>query len=274
MNNDILLEMKNVSVTFPGVKALIDVHLSVKKGEVHALMGENGAGKSTLMKFLMGIYPKHKGTIIFDGKKIKTNTPKEALDAGISMIHQELSPVYEMTVADNIFLGRESVRKGTILVNVKDENRKTLDLLKEYDMDKIIRPDMKMKELSIAHIQMIEIIKAISYDSKLIIMDEPTSALSGEEVRVLFRTVKLLKQKGVSIIYITHRMEEVFEICDSVTVLRDGEFIGTEKFENITIDKLIKMMVGRELSDIFPKYKVKQGDVALEVKSLSKKRCF
>lgn len=274
MDNSNLLEMKNIDVTFPGVKALSDAQLSVKKGEVHALMGENGAGKSTLMKVLVGLYGKDSGTINFDGKQLSAKTPKEVLDAGISMIHQELSPVYEMTVADNIFLGREVNIKGTSLVNVKNENAKTLELLKEYNMEKYIQPEMKMKELSVAHIQMIEIIKAISYDSKLIIMDEPTSALSGEEVKILFKTVKLLKNKGVSIIYISHRMEEIFEICDRVTVLRDGEFIGTRSIQDITVNDLIKMMVGRELSDIFPKYKVDHGKVALEVKNLTRKGVF
>lgn len=273
MSENVLLEMKNITVTFPGVKALSNAQLSVEKGEVHALMGENGAGKSTLMKVLMGLNDADSGTIIFNDKALKANTPKEALDAGISMIHQELSPVYEMTVADNIFLGRESVKNGAF-INVKDENKKTFDLLREYELEKSIRPEMLMKELSVAHLQMIEIIKAVSYDSKLIIMDEPTSALSGEEVKVLFKTVRLLKEKGVSIIYITHRMEEVFEICDRVTVLRDGKYIGSDKMKNITIDQLITMMVGREISDVFPKYKVEQGEIALEVKNLTRHGLF
>jgi ABC-type sugar transport system, ATPase component len=272
MNNQILLEMKNITMTFPGVKALSNTQLTVNKGEIHALMGENGAGKSTLMKVLMGINKPDSGEIFFNGQKLEANTPKEALDAGISMIHQELSPVYEMTVADNIFLGREFVKIG--LVDVKDQNKKTDALLEEYEMQKYVRADMKMKELSVAHIQMIEIIKAISYNSKLIIMDEPTSALSGEEVKTLFRTIKLLKQKGVSIIYISHRIEEIFEICDKVTILRDGEYIGMEDLKNITSQKLINMMVGRELSAIYPKYEVKQGDIELEVKNLTRKGYF
>ena len=274
MDNQVLLEMKNITMTFPGVKALSDAQLTVRKGEVHALVGENGAGKSTLMKVLMGFYAPDSGTVIFDGKVLKANTPREALEAGISMIHQELSPVYEMTVADNIFLGKELIRKGLPIINVNNENKKANELLKEYGMDNYVKPHTKMKELSVAHIQMIEIIKAVSYDSKLIIMDEPTSALSGEEVNILFRTVMLLKEKGVSIIYITHRMEEVFEIADNVTVLRDGFYFGTESITNITKEQLIKKMVGRELLDIYPKYAVKIGDVAFEVKNLNKAGVF
>ena len=274
MSEKYLLEMKNIDVSFPGVQALKDAKIAVKYGEVHALMGENGAGKSTLMKALIGINSLDQGEIHFDGKRIEGMNTREVLGIGISMIHQELSPVYEMTVADNIFLGREPVHKGTRLVNVKEANQKTLALLKEYEMDKYIKPEMKMNQLSVAHIQMIEIIKAVSYDSKLIIMDEPTSALSGEEVKILFRTVNLLKKKGVSIIYITHRMEEVLEICDRATVLRDGAYIGTRVMEEITINELIKMMVGRELSDIFPKYEVDQGEKVFEVKGLSSNDVF
>ncbi len=274
MSEKYLLEMNDIDVSFPGVQALKGAKIAVKYGEVHALMGENGAGKSTLMKALIGVNALDHGEIIFDGRHIEGMNTREVLNIGISMIHQELSPVYEMTVADNIFLGREPVYKGTRLVNVKEANKRTLALLKEYEMDKYIKPEMKMNQLSVAHIQMIEIIKAVSYDSKLIIMDEPTSALSGEEVKILFRTVNLLKKKGVSVIYITHRMEEVLEICDLATVLRDGAYIGTRVMEEITINELIKMMVGRELSDIFPKYEVEQGEEVFEIKGLSSNGLF
>jgi len=273
VGNEYILEMKNISKSFPGVHALQNVSFSVKPGEVHALMGENGAGKSTLMKILMGIYSPDEGEIIFEGKKIVVNNPGDALKTGISMIHQELSPVPYMTITENIFLGREKTFNHTPFVNKKYLNEKTAQLLKEFNMS-FLKPTMRLEQLSVAHKQMIEIIKAVSYNSKIIVMDEPTSALSEEEVKELFKTIRRLKQQKVGIIYISHRMEEIFELADRVTVLRDGQYIGTEEISDINIDQLIKMMVGRELTNIFPKVEANIKEVALEVKNLTRENVF
>lgn len=273
MGNEYVLEMKNVCKSFPGVQALQNVSLAVKPGEVHALMGENGAGKSTLMKILMGIYSMDSGEIHFNGKKVDIGSPGDALKMGISMIHQELSPVPYMTISENIFLGREDTYKNTPFVNKKCLNEKTARLLKEFNMD-FLKPTMKMQQLCIAHKQMIEIIKAVSYDSRVIVMDEPTSALSADEVKELFKTIKSLKHRDVGIIYISHRMEEIFELADRVTVLRDGQFIGAEEISDINTDKLIRMMVGRELTNIFPKLEVDIRDIVLEIKNLTLKGVF
>lgn len=273
MENDYILEMKGISKSFPGVQALQNVSLSVKPGEVHALMGENGAGKSTLMKILMGIYNMDAGEIIFCGNKVNIGNPGDSLKIGISMIHQELSPVPYMTIAENVFLGREDTFGNTPFVKKKFINEKASQLLKEFNMG-FLNPSTKLKNLSVANTQMIEIIKAVSYNSKVIVMDEPTSALSAEEVKELFKTITNLKQRDVGIIYISHRMEEIFELADRVTVLRDGQFIGTEEISNINIDKLIRMMVGRELTNIFPKKDTVIKDAVLEVKNLNRKDVF
>lgn len=273
MENDFILEMKGISKSFPGVQALQNVSLSVKPGEVHALMGENGAGKSTLMKILMGIYSLDEGEIIFCGNKVNIGSPGDSLKIGISMIHQELSPVPYMTIAENVFLGREDTFGNTPFVKKKFINEKTSQLLKEFNMD-FLNPSTKLKDLSVANTQMIEIIKAVSYNSKVIVMDEPTSALSAEEVKELFKTIANLKQRNVGIVYISHRMEEIFELADRVTVFRDGQFIGTEEISDININKLIKMMVGRELTNIFAKKETAIKDVVLEVKNLNRKDVF
>lgn len=271
MNKDYVLEMINITKEFPGVKALDNVQLKVKKGTVHALMGENGAGKSTLMKILIGIYTPDSGKIIFDGEELKVSAIKNALDKGISMIHQELSPIRNMTVAENIFLGREpSYKFGW--VKAKELEEKTRKLFEKLEID--IDPKAKMSELSIANTQMVEIAKAISYNSKLIIMDEPTSAITEKEVHHLFKIIRSLKQEGVSIIYITHKMDELAQITDEVTVLRDGKYIGTKSSDQITKDELIEMMVGRELNQIFHKQQVEIKELALSVQQLSKKGKF
>ncbi|MEN4042897.1 MAG: sugar ABC transporter ATP-binding protein, partial [Anaerolineaceae bacterium] len=265
MAPDIILQMHNISKSFPGVKALDNVQLAVRRATVHALMGENGAGKSTLMKILIGMYTPDSGSIIFQGKPVSVTTTDAALKMGISMIHQELSPVPYMSVAENIWLGREPLNRFGLIDKqvLVAQSRKLLEGL-EID----INPSILMRELSIANTQMIEIAKAISYDSSLIIMDEPTSAITTREVEHLFRMIRSLRQKGVSIIYITHKMDEVFQISDEITVLRDGRHIATAPTETTTKSELIAMMVGRELTNIFPKLDAPIGEVVLSVRNL------
>jgi len=271
MKSEIVLRMTNVTKTFPGVKALDNVHLEVRKGTVHGLMGENGAGKSTMMKILIGIFTPDSGEIEFKGKPLKVKNTKNAMDAGITMIHQELSPIPEMTVAENIFLGREPVKFG--LVNEKELYRMTTELLNELNIK--IDPHKKMHELSTAYIQLVEIAKAVSYDADLVIMDEPTSAITEKEVGQLFEIIRKLTAKGVAIIYITHKLDEVWQITDECTVFRDGQYIGHGLSTELTNKSLISMMVGREVKQIFPKVDVEEfGDVLLEVKNLCHETYF
>jgi len=272
VGTEYILEMENITKKFPGVKALDNIQLKVKKGTVHALMGENGAGKSTLMKILFGMYTPDSGTIKFKGKELRLSSPKDALDNGISMIHQELSPVPYMTVAENIFLGREPVFGKTGWVNTKKLIEDTKKLLESLKIN--IDPTTKMKDLSIANMQMVEIAKAVSYQSDLMIMDEPTSAITEKEVEHLFEIIDSLKQKGVSIIYISHKMDEIFRICDEITVLRDGQYIGTKPARELTQDSLIRMMVGREIKQVFHKEKAEIKEVVLSVRNLSRKGKF
>lgn len=270
-----ILEAKGINKSFSGVSVLKGAELCIIPGELHALMGENGAGKSTLMKIIMGIYTKDAGTVILDGKETDFKSARDALDAGISMIHQELSPIPEMTVAENVFLGREQKKfKGLPFVDKKELNRMTQDLLEEFELSEFIRPDMKMKDLNIAQIQMMEIVKAISYNSKVVIMDEPTSSLSEKETETLFRIIDNLKEKKIGIIYISHRMEEVFELSDRVSVLRDGQFIGCVNTKEASREELINMMVGRELEGGYPRNTAEKGDVVLELKHFTRKGVF
>lgn len=267
MSEEYLLEMEHISKSFPGVKALEDVSLRVRPGTVHALMGENGAGKSTLMKVLLGIYAPDDGAIRFDGVEHLQMDIRSSLHHGISMIHQELSPIPHMTVAENIFLGREPVRGRTGWVNHTELFSQTQKLFDDLEIK--IDPTKKMVELSIASMQMVEIATAISFNSKLIIMDEPTSAITEKEVAHLFRMIRNLRKKGVAIIYITHKMDEVFEISDEVSVLRDGRYVGTKDSQSITKNELIAMMVGRELTNFFPKEDADITDVKLEVRNIT-----
>ncbi|MGL6167580.1 MAG: sugar ABC transporter ATP-binding protein [Fusobacteriaceae bacterium] len=274
-NKDYVLEAKNLSKSFSGIEVLKNTELCILPGELHALMGENGAGKSTLMKIIMGIYSKDSGEIKFNGNKVNFSSAKEALDAGISMIHQELSPIPEMTVSENIFLGREEkIINGLPFVDKKKLEKKTQVLLDEYNLNVFINPKMKMKDLNIAQIQMMEIVKAISYDSRLIIMDEPTSSLSDKEAEVLFKIIDDLKNKKIGIIYISHRMEEVFKLSDRISVLRDGKFIGCVNSAEATPKELINMMVGRELNSGYPKNTFQRGKIILELKNFSRKGFF
>jgi len=262
-----ILEMKNISKTFPGVKALDHVQLQVKPGEVLALMGENGAGKSTLMKILMGIYIKDDGgEILFNGQPYIVHSPKEAIDKGVAMIHQELNPVLDMPVYENIFLGREISKHG--LVDKNAEIKEAKSLIEDNGLH--VSATDTLRKLTVAQCQLIEIIKAISVNAKVIIMDEPTAAITEREVDILFGHIRKLKKKGVAIIYISHRMEEIFSICDRVTVYRDGKTIGTGETKNMSEGQLIKMMVGREITDIFPKVEAKIGEIIFEARHISR----
>jgi inositol transport system ATP-binding protein len=267
-----ILEFKNISKTFPGVKVLNNVSFTVKKGTVHVLIGENGAGKSTLMKILMGIYPDYNGEIYVHGHIKAHIGVKQTLDLGISMIHQELTYVPDMTIAENIFLGKEPTLKGGSWIDSKKVNQETIKLLRGIGMN--LDPKRLLKDLSIAERQMVEIAKALSYDAKIIIMDEPTSALSDREVERLFLIINDLKEKGVAIIYISHKLDEIFKIADEITVLRDGCLIRTCRADEIDTDKLVTMMVGRKLKEIFPKPINSPGPEFIAVKGLCKKGVF
>lgn len=260
-----ILEMNHISKSFPGVKVLDDVTLRVRPGEVHALMGENGAGKSTLMKILMGIYTADSGDVVLDGQPMNVRNPQEAMARGVAMIHQELNPIMDMQVFENIYIGRELTRHG--LVDKRTMIRETTQLLKELEID--ISATAYMRELSVAQCQLIEIVKAISLSAKVVVMDEPTSAITDREVATLFKQIARLKSQNVAIIYISHKMEEIFKICDTITVLRDGQFIGTDAAEKLDNEQLIRMMVGRDIHDVCPKTEVPIGDVAMEVRDIS-----
>lgn len=270
-NQEPLLRMINIEKSFPGVKALRKVNLSVNRGEVHALVGENGAGKSTLMKCLIGIYKPNGGEIFFDGRKIENYSTAEALQFGISMIHQELSPVLYRPIMENLWLGREPLNSLGLVDHQKMYDM-SLEVLKEIDLQE--DPKTLMVNLSVAKMQMVEIAKAISYNAKLIIMDEPSSALTEHEEKKLFEIIHKLKSRGASIIYISHRLQEIVTICDRVTVFRDGENAGTEEISKLSLDQIIAMMIGRPMTDMFPKVKAEFGDVVLEVKDLSHRKFF
>lgn len=259
-----ILECHGISKAFGGTQALKKVDLYVKPGEVHALLGENGAGKSTLMKCILGLYQADEGTIKFEGKPYSVKGPVEALKAGISMVHQELNPEPHLTIADSIFLKRESTRG--IFLNKKAQNAKAEEILKKFNFPH--GPKTLMKELTLAQMQMVEIIKAVSCNARVIIMDEPTSSLDNEETEKLFRTIRELKANGVSIIYISHRMEEIFNICDSVSVFRDGTYIDRKDMDEVTHDELISMMVGRKIENIYPKTDCEIGDVVFKAEGL------
>lgn len=261
-----ILVMKDIVKTFPGVKALKGVYLDVKYGEIHALMGENGAGKSTLMKCLIGIHPPTSGQIYFEGQLIENYSTSEALKMGIAMIHQELSPVEHRSIMENIWLGREPKTKLGF-VNHKKMYEMTKEVLKEIDFN--VDPKTLMVNLTVANTQMIEIAKALSYNAKLIIMDEPTSALTNREIIQLFTIMRRLKESGKSIIYISHKLDEIFEISDRITVYRDGQYIGVGNTKDMNISELIKMMVGREINEMFPKVTCDIGEVKIEVRDLS-----
>lgn len=267
-NNNVLLILENISKSFPGVKALDDVSITVKAGTVHALMGENGAGKSTLMKCLFGIYSKDSGHIYLNGKEIDFKNSKEALDNGVAMVHQELNQALKRNVMDNIWLGRYPKIKGLPFVSERKMLNDTKEIFKSLNID--VNPKQKMSTMPVAQRQMVEIAKAVSYNSKVIVFDEPTSSLTEKEVDHLFRIINMLRDKGCGIIYISHKMEEILKISDEVTIMRDGRHIETRNSNEITMNEIIKLMVGRELTNRFPiKDYSPSNQVVLEVKNLS-----
>ena len=260
-----VLEMENISKEFPGVKALDNVQLKLRPGTVHALMGENGAGKSTLMKCLFGIYEKDSGKILLDGVEVNFKSTKEALENGVSMVHQELNQVLQRNVLDNIWLGRYPMKR--FFVDEKKMYNDTINIFKDLDIK--VDPRKKVADLPIAERQMIEIAKAVSYKSKVIVMDEPTSSLTEKEVEHLFKIIKKLKESGVGIVYISHKMEEIKMISDEITILRDGKWISTNDASKITTEQIISMMVGRDLTERFPKKDNKAKEMILQVKNLT-----
>lgn len=267
--NGYILEMRNISKEFPGVKALDNVTFKVRPGSVHALMGENGAGKSTLMKCLFGIYRQDSGEIVLDGKTVDISDSRHALDLGISMIHQELHPVPYMTVMENMWLGRFPVR-GPGPLKFIDRSKMFRDTQKVFEgLEMDIKPDTAVKNMSVSKIQSMEIAKATSYNARVIIMDEPTSSLTENEVEHLFRIIKGLKAQGIAIIYISHKMEEILKISDEVTIMRDGKLVGTWPAKELTTDMIISRMVGRELTQRFPTRYNKPGETILKVENFT-----
>lgn len=262
-----LLEMTEVSKSFPGVKALDKVNLKIRPHTVHALMGENGAGKSTLMKCLFGIYLRDEGKVFLDGKEVNFISAKDALENGVSMVHQELNQVLQRTVMDNVWLGRYPL-KG-IFVDHKKMYEDTKKIFKELEID--VDPKAKVSTLSVSQMQMVEIAKAFSYNSKIIVMDEPTSSLTEKEVGHLFKIIKKLTDRGCGVVYISHKMEEIKEICDDITILRDGQWVTTTSLEGLSTDEIISMMVGRSLTQRFPEKTNVPQEVVLQVENLTAK---
>ena len=263
---DVILEASDVAKSFPGVRALDGVRITVRRGRLNALLGENGAGKSTLMNVLAGVFPPDRGTILLEGKPIAFKNPREAQENGIAIIFQELNLVPDLTIAENIFLGREPLNRFG-LVDYARMNQDAAALLAELELD--ANPRTPVSRLRVGAQQVVEIAKAISFRSRVIIMDEPTSAITEHEIEVLFRQIKRLKQNGVGLVYITHKLDELPIIADDITVLRDGKFVATAALHEVSRDKMIGMMVGRELSDLFPKTPAQPGDEVLQVRNLS-----
>ena len=266
-----LLELRNIVKRYPGVLALDDVSMHVKSGEVHGLVGENGAGKSTLIKVLAGAHSPDGGEIYFDGQSFSALKPHQAMELGIACIYQELNQVNYMTVAENIFLGRELKGKRSLL-DRKSQEEQTRQLLKDFELD--IEPDMAVGYLGVGRRQMVEICKAVHSKAKLIIMDEPTASLSEKETGELFRIVAKLKKQHVTMIFISHRLEEIKAICDNLTVMRDGKVVANKAIEDVTVDNIIRLMVGRDITNKYPKKTVPIGSVLLEVKNLEKDTIF
>ncbi len=269
--SDNTLRLTNISKSFAGVHALRGVHLELRPGEVHALLGENGAGKSTLVKVITGVHQPDSGEIYLNDRRIHLSDTREARALGIAAIYQELSLFPDLDIAENIFAGRQPTRTGGF-VNWGDMYRQAEQLLNSLDVHLNLKT--KARYLSITQQQMVEIARALSVNARILIMDEPTSALTLNEVAELFQIVRRLRDNGTAILFISHRLEELFEIADSVTVLRDGTYVDTRAMKGVTQDELIRMMVGRTVSDLFPKKEVKQGDVVLAVKNLTRQGVF
>jgi ABC-type sugar transport system ATPase subunit len=269
---NLILSVRGISKYFPGVKALDNVSFDVVKGHIHALVGENGAGKSTLIKILSGVYSASEGDFLYNGKEVKINSPLEAQMLGISVVHQELKLVDTLSVAENIFLGRPQTSGGKLvkLVDWKKQYSKAQELLDRLNVT--LDLNKTVSKLSVAQQQIVEICKALSFDSELIIMDEPSATLTEKELDVLYRILHMLKEKGVTIIYISHRLEEIFKIADRVSVLRDGKHIETRDVKDFDRKTLISLMVGRELENEYPKETVPIGEVILEVKNINRRK--
>ena len=266
MEHDVLLKMVDITKTIPGVKALDHVSLEVKRGTVHALMGENGAGKSTLMKCLFGIYNKDEGQIFLEGKEVSFKSSKEALDNGVAMVHQELNQALKRSVMDNLWLGRYP-RVGGIAIDERKMYKDTKDVFRELEID--VDPRRIMSTMPVSQRQMVEIAKAVSYHSKVIVFDEPTSSLTEEEVEHLFKIINMLRDRGVAIIYISHKMAEIKQISDEITIMRDGQWVATEPADKLEMADIIRLMVGRELTNQFPPKTNKPGAVHLKVEGLT-----
>lgn len=271
MNEEIKMELRHVSKSFPGVKALDDVSFKLKKGSVHVLCGENGAGKSTLMKVLYGLYHPDAGEIIIDGEKVHITSPADARKNKISMVFQELSFVPDMTLEENLFLGRWH-KKNPLKMDWKRIRKETEELLKSEGLD--YEPDTLLRTMSVSSIQMLEILKAVSFNAEILIMDEPTSSISNQEVEFLIKKIKELRDRGMSIIYISHKMDEIFRIADEITVLRDGKTITTLGRDETSVDEIIEFMVGRKLENQYPKAVVKLGKELMRVENLTKESVF
>ena len=266
MEQDILLRMTDITKTFPGVKALDGVSFELKKGTVHALMGENGAGKSTLMKCLFGIYTKDSGQIFLEGKEVNFKNSKEALNNGVAMVHQELNQALKRSVMDNLWLGRYPMIGG-VMVNERKMLQDTKAIFEELEID--VAPHQIMSTMPVSQRQMVEIAKAVSYNSKVIVFDEPTSSLTEEEVEHLFKIINMLRDRGMGIIYISHKMAEIKRISDYITVMRDGTHVATKPAAELEMNDIIRLMVGRELNNQFPPKTNKPGDVYLKVENLT-----
>lgn len=265
------IEMRGINKSFGGNAVLKSAGFLLDSGEIHALMGENGAGKSTLMKILTGVYTRDAGTVIVDGKEVCYKDPQEAEKAGIVFIHQELNVLFDLTVEENMFLGKE-IKKALGVCDKKAMRQEVKKVLEKLGVN--IDPGQRMSELSVGQQQMIEIAKALMVDAQVIIMDEPTAALTQSETEVLFEVVNSLRKKGVSIVYISHRMEEIFELCDRITVLRDGAYIGTKKIAETDMNDVVKMMIGREIGERYPLRDVEPGEIVFEVKGLESPGVF
>ena len=266
MEQDILLRMTDITKTFPGVKALDGVSFELRKGTVHALMGENGAGKSTLMKCLFGIYTKDSGQIFLEGKEVNFKNSKEALNNGVAMVHQELNQALKRSVMDNLWLGRYPMIGG-VMVNERKMLQDTKAIFEELEID--VDPHRIMSTMPVSQRQMVEIAKAVSYNSKVIVFDEPTSSLTEEEVEHLFKIINMLRDRGMGIIYISHKMAEIKRISDYITVMRDGTHVATKPAAELEMNDIIRLMVGRELNNQFPPKTNKPGDVYLKVENLT-----
>ena len=274
LENDIILKLKNITKVYPGVTALDNVSISFRRGEVHALLGENGAGKSTIIKTITGAIKPTSGTIEYKGQAYQELSPMHSLHLGISAIYQELNLIPSLSVSENIFYGREIKSKSGLFVDKREMEKQTAELLECFGI--VLDPRMEVRKLGTAHQQIVEVSKSVSKNLELLIMDEPTASLTNAEIKILFQLIKDLKKRGVTIIYISHRLSELFEICDKVTVLRDGQYVATKNIGEVSREQLIAMMVGRELGEHYPRREksLRDDDVILEVQNLTNDKAF